>query len=360
MFFKGLFNKIVNKQACMILLDKVIGQAKILFNYISQKKPEEVIPEGLLGISINKNIIAIAHLVLTGLQDIIVKSWGVFIIDPTQESQSAQNIIAKYIKDYNLNNIECCYVLDSSQYVMSLIEAVTNDNKAQEKAILWGVKDYINYSIDDAILDYFEVPIVRARDNVKLAYAVAMRAKLSEDIGVLIKSAGATLKYIDIKELCLVNIISLYQPSESGCLLLNIFDENVNFLLIKDHALFISRTTKLDIKQLDGFDPIVNANDTKFSIAENLVLELQRSLDYGNNLFKDLNFNSISIVPCNINLDLFVIWAKEQLGLIINKIDLTEKIKFNININQKEQADCLLAIGAGLRKIGGFYNVSAN
>jgi len=382
MFNKFKFNKIFNKQVLIILLDKVIGQGKVLFNRFAHKavgqakvlfsrlanqQPEEIVPEGMLGVSVNNGIVALAHVVVRSLQDISVKSFGLFTMElvsldePNEDQKSVQNIIGKYIKDQNLQRVECCYVLSGSQYVLSLIEAsVTNDNKAREKAILWGIKDYINYSIDDAILDSFEVPIVRTQDGVKLAYAVAMRAKVSEEIGNLINFAGAHLKYIDINELCLRNIMALYANMENGCLLLKLSEENNTILLVKNNALLISRNTKLDVKKLDGFDPNNNVADEKFSVAENLVLELQRSVDYGNSIFREVHFNSIYISPCNINLDLFIPWAKEQLGMSINRINLMEKIKFNQNISLQEQADCLLAIGAALRSIGKTHNVSAN
>ena len=288
MFNKFKFNKIFNKQVLIILLDKVIGQGKVLFNRFAHKavgqakvlfsrlanrQPEEIVPEGMLGVSVNNGIVALAHVVVRSLQDISVKSFGLFTMElvsldePNEDQKSVQNIIGKYIKDQNLQRVECCYVLSGSQYVLSLIEAsVTNDNKAKEKAILWGVKDYINYSIDDAILDSFEVPIVRTQDGVKLAYAVAMRAKVSEEIGNLINFAGAHLKYIDINELCLRNIMALYANMENGCLLLKLSEENNTILLVKNNALLISRNTKLDVKKLDGFDPNNNVADEKFSV----------------------------------------------------------------------------------------------
>ena len=86
-------------------------------------------------------------------------------------------------------------------------------------------------------------------------------------------------------------------------------------------------------------------------------MELQRSLDYGNSIFRDLHFSSICILPYAFNLDLFIVWAKEQLGLPIFKIDLSQKIKFEQNISQNEQAEYVLAIGAALRDID---SVSAN
>lgn len=363
----NLLKKIIDQQRFIILLNKVIGQAKIWFNFafsyinkhILKQQEDIIIPEGLLGISFDNGVMAIAHIVVNNLNDIILKSLGSFIVDLSSPDQ-VKKAITTYITDYGLNNIECCYVLNSAQYILSLIESTVNDNKAREKAILWGIKDYINYSIDDAILDYFEVPVLRSRDNVKLAYAVAMRAKESEEIGNLINSTGARLKYIDINELCLINIISLYNYRQIGYLLLKISQDNINILLVKNNALLVSRNAKIDIKKLDNFDPNVNVNDEKSVVADNLVLELQRSLDYGKSIFKDLHFSSVNILPCTINIDLFITWAENQIGLIFNKIDLSKRVKFNKEYSNQQQAECLTAIGAGLRKLGMFYNVSKN
>jgi len=340
-------------------------KVKSLLERFAKKKQIEVIPDGILGISINNNTIVMIHMIVNGLKDVVVKSQVIFVLDTInanlnegEPKKSIEDVITQYIKANNLSKIICSYVLSPQQYVLSLIEfPPVQNNDAKEKAILLGVKDYINYSIDDAILESFEVPVRRTQDNAKLAYAVAMRAKLSEEIGRLLNKCDIHLKYIDINELCIRNIIALYEDLQQGCLVLKISDINNSMLLVKDNALFISRNTKLDIKQLSDFDPNKNDDSDKMSIAENLVLELQRSLDYGNSIFRELHFNSICILPYDFNLDLFIVWAVEQLGLPIHKLDLTKKIKFEQPINQHEQAECILAIGAALRNID---NVTAN
>ena len=68
-------------------------------------------------------------------------------------------------------------------------------------------------------------------------------------------------------------------------------------------------------------------------------------------------FSKMAILPNNLNLDLFIAWAEEEIGLPICKINLADKIKFTQEITQKQQIDYLLAIGAGLRDI---EHVSAN
>ncbi len=340
-------------------------KVKSLLERFAKKKQIEVIPDGILGISINNNTIVMIHMIVNGLKDVVVKSQVIFVLDTInanlkegEPKKSIEDVITQYIKANNLSKIICSYVLSPQQYVLSLIEfPPVQNNDAKEKAILLGVKDYINYSIDDAILESFEVPVRRTQDNAKLAYAVAMRAKLSEEIGRLLNKCDIHLKYIDINELCIRNIIALYEDLQQGCLVLKISDINNSMLLVKDNALFISRNTKLDIKQLSDFDPNKNDDSDKMSIAENLVLELQRSLDYGNSIFRELHFNSICVLPYDFNLDLFIGWAVEQLGLPIHKLDLTKKIKFEQPINQHEQAECILAIGAALRNID---NVTAN
>lgn len=367
---RTIFNKLfrlTERQRVIILLNKVIGQAKIWFNiifsYVNKRilkqQEDNIVPEGILGISVDNGVVAVAHIVINNLNDIIIKSFGYFIVD-LSSSDRVKQVLSKYIADHNLRNIECCYVLNSAQYVLSLIESVANDSKAREKAILWGIKDYINYSLDDAVLDYFEVPVVRSRDNAKLAYAVAMRAKESEEIGSLINATGARLKYIDINELCLINIMSLYNYGQVAYLSLKLSQDNVNILLVKDNALLVSRNAKINIKTLDKFDPSININDEKSAVADNLVLELQRSLDYGKSIFKDLHFSAVNILPCSINIDLFIPWAENQIGLLFNKIDLSKNIKFIQEYNNKQQVECLMAIGAALRKIGMFYNATKN
>ena len=125
-----------------------------------------------------------------------------------------------------------------------------------------------------------------------------MRAKLSQDIGKLLGKCNIHLKYIDINELSIRNIVPLYpEIKDLGCLVLRIFPNNNSILLIKNKDVYICRNTTLDINQLDNFDPVADNVPEKIAISNNLLAELQRSLDYANNMFRTVNFNVICILP---------------------------------------------------------------
>ena len=241
----------------------------------------------------------------------------------------------------------------SRRVIISLIElpSVADLDNSKEKAILLGIKDYLNYPLDDAMLDSFEIPVNRSSDNIKLAYSVAMQAKLSQNIGKLLAKSNIHLKYIDISELCIRNIVSLYpEIKEVGCLVLKIFDNNNSILLMKNKDVYICRNTTLDINQLDNFDPVVDNMPEKIAIANNLLSELQRSLDYANNMFRTVNFNTICVLPSGCNLEKTICWLKEQSGLPVYNLDLHKILGFS-DMPLKEQANWLLAIGAALRNI---------
>ena len=344
-----------------------------LLGHFYVDKEKQNIPSGFLGIKItNKNVILIHVLFNQETNHIVVKSRETLTIpypslDLTFKSLEQKNTLVNMIKNYiqknNLQNITGAYVLDSTQYVITLMDSPNSkDLEVSEKAIFWSIKDYINYSIDDAILDFFTIPGMKDDNNVQLAYAIAMRAKLSEEIGKLLNNSGINLKYMDINELSVRNILSLYPEFKNGCLVLAIIDDLVNILLIKDNTLFISRNTKLDIKSLDSFDPIPTSKEQnidleKLHLAEQLSTEVQRSLDYANNMFRNLPFTVLSVLPCKFNLDLVINWLGGQLDLTVNKLDLSEKINFEPAMLKNEQHNYILAIGAALREI---VNVTTN
>ena len=326
----------------------------------------EVIPEGILGVQISSDSMILAHVVCNSLQDITVKSQAIFKIasidlnlqDAEQNARIA-TMISRYVQEHKLTKVMCCCVLSSQQYVLSLVEfPKEQDSAAKEKTILWSVKDYINYSIDDALLDSFDIPSTRSQDNVKLGYAVSIRKNLSANIGKLFNNCGITVKFIDIKELCIRNIIALYPELQQGVLVLYVSTTSNNgILLIQNNSLFVSRTTKLNIMELDGFDPAQDDDPAKLSIAENLILELQRSLDYSNGMFKSVSFNRMAVLYDHLKLDALFAWAEHEIGLPVYKINLPDKIKFEQEMPPGMHAGYILAVGAGLRDI---EHVSAN
>ncbi len=342
------------------LLETIKSQLFFLLNKLAKKKTIDGFPEGLLGVSINNDKIVLVHLVNNDDKNFVIKSKGIFEFNITdfdfqdlEQNEKIQNIISNYIQNNNLLQIRAAYVLSNQQYVISLIElpSVADLDNSKEKAILLGIKDYLNYPLDDAMLDSFEIPVNRSSDNIKLAYSVAMQAKLSQNIGKLLAKSNIHLKYIDISELCIRNIVSLYpEIKEVGCLVLKIFDNNNSILLMKNKDVYICRNTTLDINQLDNFDPVVDNMPEKIAIANNLLSELQRSLDYANNMFRTVNFNTICVLPSGCNLEKTICWLKEQSGLPVYNLDLHKILGFS-DMPLKEQANWLLAIGAALRNI---------
>lgn len=342
------------------LLEKIKTEVIVLLNKLAKNKNVEIYVDGLLGISINNDQVVLIHLVRDKEKKIIIKSKGIFKLNihdfdfqDQEQTSKVQSIISNYIKNNNLLQVQAAYVLASQQYALSLIELPAANEvvgtNSKEKAILLGIKDYLTYPINDAILDSFEIPVNRSSDNTKLAYGIAMRAKLSKDIGQLLNKCNVHLKYIDIIELCIRNVISTCTAFQDiGCLVLKIFPNNSSILLIKNQDLYICRNTNLNIKQLDNFDPFKDDMPEKLNLANNLLTELQRSLDYANNIFRTVNFNAICILPSSINLEKMINWLNKQLGAAVYNLDLPEIFGFS-ELSLDEKADFLLAIGAALR-----------
>ena len=82
--------------------------------------------------------------------------------------------------------------------------AVDEDEKPE--VIRRAVRDFVDYPIEEAVIDVFQLPFKRIDDNKDVAYAIIARSKVIHEVSDFIRATGLKLQYIDIQELCLRNL----------------------------------------------------------------------------------------------------------------------------------------------------------
>ncbi|MGH8751421.1 MAG: agglutinin biogenesis protein MshI, partial [Burkholderiales bacterium] len=84
--------------------------------------------------------------------------------------------LEKLRKDARLDQYQCATLLDASEYQMLQVEAPAVPKPELKAAIRWRIKDLLNYPIDDAMVDVFDIPPSRdAPARSHAMYAVVSR-----------------------------------------------------------------------------------------------------------------------------------------------------------------------------------------
>lgn len=313
------------------------GETILKWNFSWGKKKNQ--KEGMVGVYETPMGIAVVYGVLADPKPIILAQ--AFEVGDTPALKEA--VINKFVIDHALQGVDCSYVLDTGEYSLNLVESPLVAATEIPMAMRWVLRDLISFPIEEAIIDTFDVPFLRARDNVKMIYATAIRKQQVEKIEMLSKSAGLVLKFIDIPEMTLKNMLIRHPQKFKGCALVQLGNKGGKLILCRDDQLCISRSFDLKLEGL-GQNP---EKDTK--TLESLALEFQRSFDYMNSVFRQSIQNMIVLAPTRIDKNIVEGSLKANLGSEIFELKLSEIFKFDKSIETNEEVNYLFAAGAILR-----------
>jgi len=257
-----------------------------------------------------------------------------------------QAALREFVIKEDLIGTEVTYVLSPAEYHLSLMEAPQVAREEVSPAIRWLLKDSINYPIEEAIVDTFEVPYPRAKDNVKMVYAIAMNKNRISAIETLLDASGLNLKYIDIPELALKNVIQDHPAVLKGCVFIQLDRLGGKIILCRAEQICIARSFDLKLDGLGKNEIQDNA------ILETLALEIQRSFDYLNSVFRQSIQNVIVLAPSRVNSDLIQTSLKSSLGSEVALFKMEDYFSFETPLSEAEKVESLIALGAVLRQRG--------
>lgn len=230
-------------------------------------------------------------------------------------------------------------------------------------AVRWRIKDLIDFHIDDAIIDVFDIPGQQERGRPKLMYVVASRTSTVEQHIKLLEHNNLNLEVIDIPELALRNIAALLPEDKSGVATLYIGRHHGMLIMTRANTLYLSRRIELGLEQLKGYlskpeqeDEFVldgeepGMPEVLQRALDNIVLEIQRSLDYYESHFSLPPVGGLVMVPMEENIPGMMGYLGGNLGVPVRTLDLNALIECDETLTDQLQSQCLFAIGAALRE----------
>ncbi len=255
-----------------------------------------------------------------------------------------QRFLTQFVTDNSLQGVLCSYVLEVGEYSLNLFDAPAVPKEEVHRAVRWLLRENINFPIEDAIIDTFELPFARAKDNGKMLYAVAIRKELISKIENLIAPTGLVLSVIDIPELVLKNVVNRHPQQLKGCAFIQLSPTYGKLILCREEQICITRSFELKLEEL-GQD---QEQDSR--ILEALALEVQRSFDYINSVFRQNIPNIIILAPTGVNKEVVQNFLKSNLGAEVYCLKMAEHFTFEKPLKEEEEAEYLLAAGVALRQ----------
>ncbi|SIS87599.1 MSHA biogenesis protein MshI [Neptunomonas antarctica] len=247
------------------------------------------------------------------------------------------SLVASEVSEVGLSDSCCSLVLSTGEYQLLLVEAPEVPKDELKEALIWRVKDLIQYSTDDVIIDFFELPDDAFRGRRKMLYVVAADRKLIEKRISWLESIKLTPVYIDVPEIALLNIAENLSESEAGTVILYLDEKQSIVNMMSGSWLYLSRALSYSHSaQLD-----------------NTVLDLQRSMDYFESQIGKSACTRIIVLPLQIGETPLMMELRRNLDADVQSLDLGDVIESDVPLAIDLQQRCFLAIAAALRNEAG-------
>ena len=199
---------------------------------------------------------------------------------PLEPGQSEKSLLHNLAGEYHLDRYPCVSLVELGEYSLLMVEAPDVQPDELRAAIRWRIKDLIDFHIDDAVVDVFEVPDTKAAGKNKMMYAVVARSSAVKQRIDALLDADVNLDVIDIPELALRNIAALLPEDAGGVALLYISDYRGLITITRQSTLYLSRRIEKGISALPDMAMQADDPDIIEPWLDNIIVEIQRSLDY--------------------------------------------------------------------------------
>jgi len=258
--------------------------------------------------------------------------------------------IARLTRVHHLGDYNCVSSLELGNYNLLLVEAPDVQPDELRAAIRWKIKDLIDFHIDDAVVDVFEVPNQKTAGRNKLMYAVVARAEIVQQRVDQLTRAGLNLGAIDIPELSLRNITALLPEDVGGVALVYIGQDSGLITITRQSILYLSRRIESGLNRLPEKAILANDQNVIHQWLDGIIIEIQRSLDYYESHFSQPQVSSIVVAPLGREVPDVPAYLSGQLGVSTRMLNVNELIDVAAPVSSQMQSQCLLAIGAALRQ----------
>jgi len=224
---------------------------------------------GLLAVAIEPEAVKFAHVHHAGGGRPQATRWWSVSSDPSDQASSLQ----KAAKEHGFGRSACTTLLEPADYQILLVEPPNVPADELKAAIRWKIKDLIEYHVDDATVDVFELRAEgEAKGSAKAMYAVATPNEVVQKRIALFEEARIPLRVIDIPEMAQRNIAALFESKDKATAMLA-FSPWGGLLTISFHGeLLLTRRLEVTSVQL-------SQREHGDHYRERVAIEITRSFD---------------------------------------------------------------------------------
>ena len=261
-----------------------------------------------------------------------------------ETNESVEQTLRRCVAKLGLARATVFAVASAEDYQLVQVESPEVQPAELRAAIRWRLRDVINFHIDDAVVDVFEIPDQSRRSQTKMLFAVAARSAAVQRLVSALAPLARDFDVIDIPELCLRNVSALMPQDQKGVATLLLCERFAQLVLTRQGVLYLARR----IEYSRGYESD-GESGVGYIDAASLALELQRSLDYFESNYDQTPIGELLLAPGGPRSVDLAQRLQSETSLRIGMLDLSEVVEGNELLGADIHPDCLLALGAALR-----------
>lgn len=181
-------------------------------------------------------------------------------------------------------NAQLQIVLVSSYYQLLVTDKPNVAAEELPQALLWSIKDMVSVPVPQIHLDYFESPL----SNNKINVVVVEKHKLINMVKA-IDEQGLTVAGISIEELAMTNLF--IDDEQARLIVSHQTGHELLLTVVKQGQLYMQRRVR-GFMQLDKAE----VDELNYGLADNISLEIQRSMDYFESQLRQAPVASIELL----------------------------------------------------------------
>lgn len=265
-------------------------------------------------------------------------------------SAERANVLTDLVQRHQLQNCPCCAVLARGTYNLIQIDRPDVPEAELRDAVRWQVKDLLDFPAEQAVLDLFSAE--GAGGNM-MSFAVAASEDDIRCVVDVMQQASLDVKVIDIPELALRNVVDRSFESDRGVALLSLWRDNGLVTIVRKGEMCMARRINLGVQELVAAADIDDVDGIEISqaqqnILDNVVLEIQRSLDYYESSVSRQPVAAVLLAPLVDPIPGLQSYLDTYLTPDVKELDLSGWLG-GCSVVTAEQSRCIAAIGAALR-----------
>ncbi len=304
---------------------------------------------GLAGIAVDGDGVAIARVKREAGESLAHVESCEYL--PFDEGRTPASIIAKWVSHNGLKGASSVAVMEPGSYQLLQVEPPDVEPEEMREAVRWRIKDLVDFSVEDAAIDLFELPEGGARGRT--AYVVAAASTAIKPCIEMLQESQLEIRAIDITELALRNIARCMPENETGVALLWVGRENSQIGIYRQSNLYLARNISTGWSQLtaaEGASDGALALVPDESLLDGMVLEMQRSLDYYESHFGQNPINTLVVLPTVEPVPALLGHLEQNMAIGVRMFDPESMLEWSETPDPETLARCMIALGGALRE----------